>query len=324
MMKVGYIGVGSMGGPVARHIQRAGFPMVVYDVRPEAAAPFVAGGAKLAGSPAEVARECDLTLSALPTPQIVETVATGPNGVLEGIRPDAVYAEMSTNGPDLVRRIEERFRAKGAWVLDAPVSAGQPGSEPGIHEVLIGGERHIFERVRPVLEAYGDQIVYTGGVGSASTCKLIHQLIGSCVAQAIAEGLSLGVKAGLDVRVVWDAVRRGLVGRMQMLHEQVPRSVFPGQYDPATFTLALLRKDVGLATALGRQLGVPLAEANLVEQILVHSVNRGWANASGYTVSFKLQEEAAGVDLRASGIDAEAAAKYIATHAEYKAFDRED
>src|SRR5436305_797450 len=111
---------------------------------------------------------------------------------------------------------------------------------------------------------------------------------GAAGAQAIAEGLSLGVKAGLDVRVVWAAVRRGLIGRMQVLHEQVPRSVFPGTYEPATFSLTLLRKDVGLATALGRQLDVPLPVTGLVEQILIEALNQRWANGAGYAVPFTL------------------------------------
>jgi 3-hydroxyisobutyrate dehydrogenase-like beta-hydroxyacid dehydrogenase len=319
---VGYIGLGKMGGPVARHIQRAGYPMIVYDVREEAATPFVAAGARLASGAADVARGAEVIFTALPTPGDVEAVAAGPGGILEGIRPDAVYIDTSTGSPDVIRALAQRFRDKGAWVLDAPVSAGQPGAAPGIHEVMVGGERHVFERVRPILEAYGDQIIYTGNVGTASICKLVHQLIGAGVAQAIAEGLSLGVKAGLDVRIVWDAVRRGLVGRMQILHEQVPRSVFPGVYEPATFTLALLRKDVGLATALGRQLGVPLASTTLVEQILSEALERGWGNGAGYTVAFRLQEEAAGVDLRAPGVDPEAAARYIATHPEHSAIDR--
>jgi 3-hydroxyisobutyrate dehydrogenase len=323
MMKretIGYIGLGKMGGPVARHIQRAGYPMIVYDVRAEAAAPFVVDGARLAGSAVDVAQGADVIFTALPTPGDVEAVASGPAGVLEGIRPNAVYVDISTGSPDLIQALARRFAEKGAWVLDAPVSAGQPGAAPGIHEVMVGGERHVFERVRPILETYGDQIIYTGNVGSASICKLVHQLIGAGVSQAIAEGLSLGVKAGLDVRIVWDTVRRGLVGRMHMLHEQVPRSVFPGEYEPATFTLALLRKDVGLATALARQLGVPLASTTIAEEILVEALNRGWGNGAGYTVGFRLQEEAAGVDLRASDVDPEAAARYISTHPEHSAF----
>jgi 3-hydroxyisobutyrate dehydrogenase len=317
---VGYIGLGKMGGPVARHIQRAGYPMIVYDVRADAAAPFVAAGARLAASAADVASGADVVFTALPTPGDVEAVAAGPGGVLEGIRPDAVYVDTSTGSPDLIQAVARRFAEKGAWVLDAPVSAGQPGAAPGMHEVMVGGERHVFERVRPILETYGDQVIYTGELGSASTCKLVHQLIGAGVAQAIGEGLSLGVKAGLDVRIVWDTVRRGLVGRMQMLHEQVPRSVFPGEYEPATFTLALLRKDVGLATALARQLGVPLPVTTIAEEKLVEALSRGWGNGAGYTVAFRLQEEAAGVDLRAKDVDPEAAARYISTHPEHAAF----
>lgn len=320
---VGFIGLGKMGGPVAGHIQRAGFPMVVCDVRDEATAPFEAAGARRAASPAEVARAAGVVFTALPTPRDVEAVAIGPGGVCEGVRPDGIFVDISTGSPDLIRALEPHFRERGAWVLDAPVSAGRPGSAPGIHEVMVGGEPHVFARVRPIFEAYGDQILYTGELGSASICKLIHQLIGAGLSQAVAEGLSLGVKAGLDVRIVWDAVRRGLLGRMHLLHEQIPRSVFPGEYEPATFSLTLLRKDVGLATALGRQHDVPLPVTSLVEQILVEALNRGWGNGAGYTVTFRLQEEAAGVDLRAAGVDVEAAARYISTHPEHAAIEGE-
>src|SRR5581483_10259372 len=224
---VGFIGLGKLGGPVVGHILRAGYRMVVCDVREEAVAPFVAAGAEPATTPAQAARAATVIFTALPTPRDVGTVAVGPGGVLDGVRPGAIFVDISTSSPDLIRALEPRFRERDAWVLDAPVSAGRPGAAPGIHEVLVGGEPQVVERVRPIFAAYGDQIVYTGPLGSASTCKLIHQLIGAGVAQAIAEGLSLGVKAGLDGRVVWDAVRRGLIGRMQVLHEQVPRSVFP-------------------------------------------------------------------------------------------------
>ena len=313
---VGFIGLGNMGGPVAGHIQAAGFPMVVLDVRDAVAAPFVEKGAQRASSPAAVARLSDVVISALPTPGIVEEVAIGPGGVLEGIKPDAVYVDISTGGPDLIRRIAERFREKSAWAMDAPVSAGQRGAAPGIHEIMVGGEREIADRIWPVLAAFGDQIIYAGPVGSGCICKLVHQLIGCGVTQAIAEGLSLGVKAGLDVQTVWDSARRGLVGRMHMLHEQVPENVFTGAYEPARFTLTLLRKDIGLATALGREHSVPLPVSNLVEQIIVQAINRGWGEGAGYTVTYQLQEEAAGVSLRTPGVDPKQAAKYISTHPE--------
>jgi len=290
--------------------------MIVYDLNESALGQFLARGAQQASSPAELANHSDVIISALPTERIVETVALGPGGVLEGIREGGIYVDISTGGPDLIRRLAERFREKGAWAIDAPVSAGQPGSEPGIHEIMVAGEPEVVERIRPVLKAYGDQIIHTGPVGTAAICKLVHQLIGGGVTQAIAEGLSLGVKSGVEARIVWEAVRRGLVGRMQMLHQQVPESVFSGEYEPARFTLTLLRKDIGLATALGREHDVPLPVSNLVEQIIIQAINRGWGEASGYTVTYKLQEEAADVSLRASGVDPEQSAKYISTHPE--------
>ncbi len=317
---VGFIGLGNMGGPVARLIQKAGFPMVVYDLRQEAIQPFVGRGALGARSPAEVARAADVIFTAVPMPRDVEEVAVGPEGILEGIRENGIYIDISTSSPYLLQRLEPRFREKGAWVLDAPVGAGQPPmDDPGIHEVMVGGPHAIFERVKPVFDAYGDQIIYAGELGSGAVCKLVHQMVGFCISQAIAEGLTLGAKAGVAPVIVWEAIRRGLVGRMHFLHDSVPRTVFTGSYEPNTFPLTLLRKDIGLATQLGRDVGVPLPVANLVEQIAVAGINRGLGGGAGYTVTFQLQEEAAGTSLRVEGIDPDRASQYIGTHpdAEY-------
>lgn len=316
MDTIGYIGVGKMGGPVAEHIQAAGYPMVIHDISDEAKAPFVARGAKVANSPADVARMSDVVFSALPTPQDVEEAALGPTGVIQGIRKGGVYIDISTGGPDLIRKIAVEFRKKDAWAIDAPVSIGQPGSAPGIHEIMVGAERAVFERMLPILRTYGDQIIHAGEVGAGCICKLVHQMIGCGVTQAIAEGLTLGVKAGVDVHTVWDSVRRGLVGRMQMMHEEIPTAVFPGKYEPCVFTLTLLRKDLGLATALGRKHNVPLPVSNLVEQVVIEGINRGWGNGSGYVVTYQRQEEAAGVSLRASGVDPAKSAQYISTHSD--------
>ncbi|MFM9968863.1 MAG: NAD(P)-dependent oxidoreductase [Burkholderiales bacterium] len=311
---MGFIGLGKMGGPVATRILNAGFPMLVADLRDEATAPFVQRGARVSASPSALASQCDVVYTALPTQEAVEKIALGPGGILDGIRKDGVYVDISTGGPDLIRRIAARFRDKGAWAVDAPVSIGQPGAAPGVHEIMVGAEPAIIERLMPIFKAYGDQIIHAGPVGNGCICKVVHQLIGAGCTQAIAEGLSLGVKAGVDVKVVWEAVRRGLVGRMHMLHDHVPTSVFTGQYDSTVFTLNLLRKDVGIANELGRRLGVPLVVGNAAEQVITHCVNRGWGNGSGYVVTYKLQEEAAGVSLRATGVDPAKATRYISTH----------
>jgi 3-hydroxyisobutyrate dehydrogenase len=311
MQTVGFIGLGNMGGPVAGHIQRAGFPMVVYDLRDQATRPFRERGATVVNSAAELARLSDVIVTALPMPDDVEQVA---REIVEGIKPEAIYIDISTSPPALIRKLEPIFAARGAHVLDAPVASGQPGAARGIHEVMVGGAPEIFERAKPVLCAFGDQVLYAGPLGSGSICKLVHQMINSTISQAIAEGLSLGVKAGVDVKSLWECVRRGMVGRMHVLHAQVPQNVFRNDYETDTFPLKLLRKDVGLATALGREINVSLPLANVTEQKLIEGMNRGWGDKSAYTVTFKLQEEAAQVALRAEGVDPQQAAKYISTH----------
>jgi 3-hydroxyisobutyrate dehydrogenase-like beta-hydroxyacid dehydrogenase len=314
METVGFIGLGSMGGPVASHIQRAGFPMVVFDLRQEVTRPFRERGAKVVDSACELARQSDIIITALPMPKDVEQVVCGVKGILEGVRPESVYIDISTSPPALIRQLEPLFRAKGAFVLDAPVASGQPGAARGIHEVMVGGDKEILERVKPVLRAFGDQVLHAGPLGCGSICKLVHQMINSMISQAIAEGLTLGVKAGVDTKALWECVRRGMVGRMHVLHVQVPQTVFRNNFETDTFPLKLLRKDVGLATALGRDLNVPLPIANIAEQNLIEAVDRGWGDQSAYTVTFLLQEEAAKVEVRAANVDPAKAAKYISTH----------
>jgi 3-hydroxyisobutyrate dehydrogenase len=313
METVGFIGLGNMGAPVAGHIQRAGFPLAVFDLRDEAARPFRELGARVVDSAAELARRSDVIVTALPMPDDVEQVVRGAKGILEGIRAQSIYVDISTNPPALIRGLEPLFRAKGAFVLDAPVASGQPGAARGIHEIMVGGDKEIFARAEPVLRAFGDQVLHAGPLGSGCICKLVHQMINSTISQAIAEGLTLGVKAGVETKALWEAVRRGMVGRMHVLHVQVPQTVFRNDYESATFPLKLLRKDVGLATALARELAVPLPLANIAEQNLVAAADRGWGDKSAYTVAFRLQEEAANVELRAE-VDPAAAAKYISTH----------
>ena len=314
MQTVGFIGLGNMGGPVAGHIQGAGYPLIVYDLRNEAMRSLLARGATAANSPAELASHSDVIIAALPLPADVERVACGENGIIEGIKPGSVFVDISTSPPSLIRRLEPLFRAKGASLLDAPVASGQPGTPRGIHEVMVGGEREIFERVKPIFFAFGDQVLYAGPLGSGCICKLVHQMIGASISQALAEGLSLGVRAGVEPTILWECVRRGMVGRMHVLHYQVPQTVFRGSFETETFPLKLLRKDVGLATNLGRELNVPLPVANIAEQNLIAAVNRGWGDKAAYTVTFQLQEEAAQVQIRADGVDPDRAAKYISTH----------
>jgi 3-hydroxyisobutyrate dehydrogenase len=173
----------------------------------------------------------------------------------------------------------------------------------------------MYERIKPILEAFGDKVFYAGGIGAGSVCKLVHNMIGHGIRQAIAEGLTLGVKAGVEADALWECVRRGAVGRMSGLHEGLPRTVFRGQFEPASFALALSRKDIALATELGREYNVPMPVAAIAEQIAIEAMNRGWGDKDS-SITFLLQEEAAGVEVRAPAVDPEKAARFISTHPE--------
>jgi 3-hydroxyisobutyrate dehydrogenase len=300
---VGLIGLGNMGGGMAGNLLKAGYPLVVHDLRPDVVREFAARGARAAGSVAEAAHLADVVLTSLPGPAEVEAVATGSGGLLESMRAGCVWVDTTTSRPTLIRRLEPRFRDKGLHVLDAPVSGGKTGAATRNLAVMVGGDRSVYERVKPVLDA----------IGAGSVCKLVHNMVGHSVRQAVAEALTLGVKAGVEAEAVWEGLRRGALGRMHYLHEGMPKTVFRGDYDPPMFSLALARKDIGLATELAREFDVPLPMTNLAEQIAIEAMNRGWGGLDNNVV-FRLQEEAARVEVRAPDIDLARAARFITTH----------
>ena len=295
MNTIGFIGLGRIGSAMAVNIQKAGYQMVVHDIREAAAKPLLEGGARLAGSPAEVSSVSDITLTSLPGPREVEAIMAGRDGLLEGMKEGGIYLDLSTCGPGLLRTIEPKFRERGAHLMDTPVLSSPTRAIERSLIVMAGGERQIFDRVRPLLDTFADKVVYTGPLGTASVCKLVNNMMSFVMGQVIAEGLTLGLKAGVDLDVLMDTGSRGLLGTRQELFSQ---TVFQGQFQPPSFTVGLYLKDVGLATELGREFNVPMAMANLAEQLLRQCINKGWAD-DDYTKTFLLQEEAAGVEVRA-------------------------
>ena len=293
METIGFIGLGKMGTPLAINIQKAGYPMVVYDAREEATRPLLEGGARFAASPAETARLSDVIATCLPRPQVVEQVVTGPQGVLEGIRPGAIYMDISTCGPNLIRSLEPLFQQKGAHVLDTPILSSPRDAPDRSVIVMVGGDRAIFDRLYPMLVAFADKVVYAGRLGAANVCKLVHNMTSIAMQQVVAEGLALGMKAGVELPILLDSGSRSPAGFMS----DRLSPVFQGRFDPPVFTLDLARKDIGLATELSRQNGVPMPVANLVEQIMMQAMNRGWGEQDR-TVAVRLQEESSGVELR--------------------------
>ena len=297
METIGFIGLGNLGSPFAVNIQKAGYPMVVHDTREAATKPLLDGGAGLGASPEEVARLCEVIFTSLPGPKEVEEVAIGPRGLLEGIQPDAVYIDLSTSRPALIRRIEPLFREKGADVLDAPVEVGPHTAARKQGTILPSGDRNVFERILPILESFIERVVYTGRLGNGSICKLVGNMTQVTLNQMLAEMLTLGVKAGIELPVLMEASGRGMLGKM---YNRVASSVFSGVFEPALFRLDLMRKDIGLALELGREFEVPVPLASFSEQLATQAVNQGWGARDVFVTILLQDEEAAGVDLRSA------------------------
>lgn len=210
METVGFIGLGRMGSAMAGNIQKAGYSMVVHDVREAATMPLLQGGAEWVSSPAEVGRRSEVIFTSLPRPEDVEAVATRPEGLLEGIREGSVYLDLSTCGPDLVRRLEPMFRQKGAHVMDAPVLSSPTRAVMRSLIVMVGGERAVYERIQPMLDAFADKVIYAGSLGSGCICKLVHNMMSFAMGQVVAEGLTLGVKAGVELDALLESGSAGL------------------------------------------------------------------------------------------------------------------
>lgn len=298
METIGFVGLGTIGGTIARNIHKAGHTLMVHDIVPEAVRPHVEDGAQPAGSPADVARQCQVVFTSLPGPREVEQVALGPNGLLQGVHDGSVYVDLSSSSPDLIRRIEAEFRLRGAEVMDAPLIVGKGGIANRSVEVLASGAAGAYEAVKPLLDTFGDTVVYTGELGTGTVIKLAHNLVRRGIGLAIGEGMVLGAKTGVDPELLWDCMRWGLEVQLHQLRKTFSATIFKGNYEsPASFDIELSRKDIGLATALGRQHNVPMPIAALVEQTMVEAINRGWSHQSTASL-FRLQEEAAGIQVR--------------------------
>jgi 3-hydroxyisobutyrate dehydrogenase len=298
-MRIGFIGLGNMGGPMALNLIKAGHTLIVHDVRRQAATPHLERGATWADSPRAAAREAELVLTSLPGPKEVEAVALGPDGIIHGTVAGTVYADLSTGSPTVMRRLHAVFRDKGVHVLDAPVSGGVTGAQRGTLQVMVGGDESMFNEVKGVLQAVGHKVGYMGPIGAGTIAKLVHNMISITVRQLIAEGFTLGVKAGVKPEALLEALRGASFGQGLILSQVLPDVVFKGDFDTVRFALRLARKDVGLATELAREMEVPMPMAALGEQVLVEALARGWGDKDS-TAPWLLQEEAAGVTVRAT------------------------
>jgi 3-hydroxyisobutyrate dehydrogenase len=294
-MRVGFIGLGTMGSSMALNVRAAGYDLIVNDIRREASAPHLQVGASWVGSPCEVAEAADVVFTSLPGPHEVEEVALAENGLLARMNRGTAWFDLSTNSPTVVRRLHEHFAAKGVAMLDSPVSGGPAGAKSRKLALWVSGDKSVFDRHKPVLDAIGDQAMYVGPIGSGTVAKLVHNTAGYAIMAALAEVFTLGVKAGVDPLGLWQAVRQGAFGRKRTF-DRLAEQFLPRVFDPPHFTLKLAHKDISLATELGRELNVPLRIATLVREELTEALNRGWAERDS-RIFMLLQEDRAGVNI---------------------------
>ena len=295
-MQIGFIGLGTMGQHMAFNLIAGGHQVTVHDLRPEAAERHLEAGATWGKTPAEVAVGAEAVFTSLPGPVEVEAVALGDDGLLQAMQPGAVYFDLTTNSPTVVRRLHDIFAERGIHLLDAPVSGGPRGARTRELALWVGGDEAIFERYKPVLDAIGDQPYYVGPIGAGSIAKLTHNCAGYIIQTALAEVFTMGIKAGVDPLALFKAVRQGALGRRRTF-DGLAGQFLPGTFDPPSFALRLAHKDVTLATALGREVRVPMRLANLTLEEMTEALNRGWSERDS-RVAMLLQEERAGVEVQ--------------------------
>jgi 3-hydroxyisobutyrate dehydrogenase len=282
-----------MGQPMALNIMKAGHDLIVHNRTRGKEEPLAAQGATRALSPREAAREAEVIIICLSDTPDVEEVALGNDGIVQGARPGTVVVDMSTISPDATRRIAQVLGTKGIRMVDAPVSGGSEGAKHGNLAIMLGGDPEDVERVLPVLKSMGTTITHVGPIGAGQLTKAINQTIIAGVYLSVAEGMVLGLKAGLDMEKVIQAISTGAAGSWVLTHRS--RNMIENTY-PLGFRVRLHQKDLRIALETARRLGVTLPVAALVDQIETGIVARGYGEEDVSALARSIREQ--------SGIDA--------------------
>ncbi|MEA3194213.1 MAG: hypothetical protein QOD26_2546 [Betaproteobacteria bacterium] len=279
-MKIGFIGLGAMGAPMAASLERAGHALQSFDLNGK-------GNRK---SLREACEGAEVLFTSLPGPAEVDAVAK------DVAVP--VWFDLSTNSPKRIRALHKNLSQKKVQLLDAPVSGGPTGAKSGKLAIWVGGDRAIYDKYLPVLKAIGDQPFYVGTIGAGTVAKLAHNAASFTVQASLAEIFTLGVKGGVEPLALFQALRQGATGRKRTF-DRLPEHFLNGKYDPADFTVRLAHKDVTLAMELAAEVGVPMRVGKIALDELSEAMKRGWGERD-CRVAMTLQEERAGVSVKVS------------------------
>ena len=300
-MRIGFIGLGNVGAPLARNLQRAGHELTVRDLDRDRAADLLDHGARWADSPRALAEASEVVITSLPSPAAVSAVMEAEDGVLAGFAPGMTWIEMSTTDEGELRRLAALAEAKGAATLEAPITGGCQRAKSGRISILAGGETMVFARCRPLLEVMGGTVLHVGPLGQASVLKVITNMLAFVHLVALGEGLMLARKADIDLGAAFAGIQAS--SGNSFVHETEGRVILNGSYNIG-FTMDLACKDLGLARRLGEDLGVPLDLAGLVARTFARARNE-YGDRAWSTQVVKLLEDACATDLRAPGFPAE-------------------
>ncbi len=299
-MRLGFIGVGNMGGPMAGHVIAAGHDVGVYDLKPESVAPLVEAGARPCTTPGEAADGAEAVLLSLPMPADVEAIVAGPGGLFETMLPGAVILDLTTSSPAVSRRLAAEATERGFAFLDAPVSGGVGGARKGALAVMVGGPVEVFETFRPVLATFAAKVVHCGDVGAGNVVKVINNMLAFTNMLATTEALLLGAKAGVDPKILREVVKAS--SGASFVWDGCTRAILRDRLAP-TFNNTLASKDIGLAVDLAHELSCPVPMGEHTQSLLNHYRDTGFA-AEDVLATIKALEEQAGFVVRGAAPDA--------------------
>ena len=296
--RVGFIGVGTMGSPMAANLIARGFALTVHDVDRSRVAALASQGALEASSPRSVGAACRYVITSLPSSPDVEEVLAGPDGVIEGMAPGGTLIDVSTIDPGTTRRIAARAAERGIRMIDAPVSGAPPKARDGTLTVMVGGDPEVVADCRFILEALGENVVHVGPLGAGETVKLVNNLIAAINMVAVAEGFNIGVRAGLDPRIMYEVISKSS-GDCWPLRTRVP---YPGVVEgsPANddfapgFRLDLMHKDLGLALEAAKAVDAPAPLGALAEQLYRAGRAQGYGRKDWSIVAKVIQSMSGG------------------------------
>ncbi len=297
--KVGFIGIGNIGTPMSLNVLRAGYPLVVYDIRSSQMEPLLRDGAEAAASPSDVASRCKTILLSLPNSHVVEQVSLGQSGIIEGAAPDTAVVDLTSGNPPHTAMICARLAEKGIHFIDAGVSGGIPGAEAATLGIMIGGDGEVFERVRPILEKIGSNLYHMGPIGSGHMTKALNNFLAATNLAAASEAMVVATKAGLDPEKVVAAFNASS-GRSWATEVRIPNFVLKGDFSHrGGMAMELIVKDLATACSIGKDQGVPMFIANLMHQLLMRISDEIGAKTPNIAVA-RAFEQWAGVEVRSS------------------------